>query len=90
LGAKPVEEQELGETTVWAELFLGPKFKVGVSEGFSFFRKVELAKQTIDPDIDGKGVGPTVRIKENASGDFWADAGKGLEVSCGLGCSQGV
>jgi hypothetical protein len=39
-----VEEQELGETTVWAELFLGPKFQVGVSEGFSFFRKVELAK----------------------------------------------
>jgi hypothetical protein len=39
-----VEEQELGETTVWAELFFGPKFKVGVSEGFSFFRKVELAK----------------------------------------------
>ena len=85
-----MEEQELGETTVWAELFVGPKFKVGVSEGFSFFRKVELAKQTIDPDIDGKGVGPTVRIKENASGDFWADAGKGLEMSCGLGCRKGM
>jgi hypothetical protein len=39
-----VEEQELGETTVWAELFFGPKFKVGVSKGFSFFGKVELAK----------------------------------------------
>ena len=44
MGAEPVEEEELGKTTVLAELFLGPKFEVSVSEGFSFFWKVELAK----------------------------------------------
>ncbi len=85
-----MEEEELGKSTVAAKLFLGPKFQVGVSKGFSFFGKVELAKKTIDPDIDGKGVGPTIRIKENASGDFWADAGKRLEMSCGLGGRKGM
>ena len=90
MGAEPMEEEELGKSTVWAKLFLGPKFKVGVSEGFSFFRKVELSDKTIDPDIDGKRIGPAVRIEEDASGDFWADAGQGFEMSGGLGCGKGV
>jgi hypothetical protein len=57
-----VEEEELGKSTVAAKLFLGPKFQVGVSEGFSFFGKVELTKKTIDPDIDGEGVPAPIRV----------------------------
>ena len=57
-----MEEEELGKSTVAAKLFLGPKFQVGVSEGFSFFGKVELAEEAIDPDIDWEGVPAPIRV----------------------------
>ena len=85
-----MKEEKLGEPAKRAELFLRPLLEMGEAKGFSLFWEVELAEEAIDPDIDGKGVGPTVRIKENAPGDFWADAGKRLEMSCGLGGRKGM
>ena len=43
-GAKPVKEEELGESAKRTELFLRPRFEVGEAKRFSLFWKVELAE----------------------------------------------
>jgi len=79
----------LGEATVWAEIFLRPVFEIGEAKGFSFLRKVKLAQEAINPDVDRKGVEPAVRIEEYAPRDFWPHSGKGFEMSGRLGCGEG-
>ena len=89
LSAEPVKQEELGEATVWAEMFLRPDFEIGETKGFSFLWKVKLPQEAIDPDVDREGVESTVGIKENTAGDFWTDPGKGFEMGSGLGCGEG-
>jgi len=83
-----VKQEELGEPTVWTEMFLRPDFEIGEAKRFSFLWKVKLAQQTIDPDVDREGVEPSVGIKENAPRDFWSDPRKGFEMGGGLGCGK--
>ena len=84
-----MKQEELGEPTVWTEMFLRPDFEIGEAKRFSFLWKVKLAQQTIDPDVDREGVEPSIGIEKNAPGDFWPDSGKGFEVGGGLGCGKG-
>jgi hypothetical protein len=83
-----VKQEKLGEAAVWAEMFLRPDFEIVETKRFSFFRKVKLPQEAIDPDVDREGVEPSVGIKENAPGDFWSDPRKGFEMGGGLGCGK--
>lgn len=84
-----MKQEKLGEAAVWSKMFLRPDFEIVETKRFSFFRKVKLAQEAIDPDVDREGVEPSIGIKENASGNLWPDPGKGFEMSGGLGCGEG-
>jgi len=84
-----VKQEQLGEPAVWTEMFLRPDFEIGESKRFSFLRKVKLAQEAIDPDVDREGIKPSIGIKENAPGDFWPDPGEGFEMGGGLECGEG-
>jgi len=55
-----VKQEQLGEPAVWTEMFLRPDFEIGESKRFSFLRKVKLAQEAIDPDVDREGVEPSI------------------------------
>ena len=42
-GAIPVEEEELGKTTVATKMILGPLLEFGNAKGFSFPGKIEFS-----------------------------------------------
>jgi len=84
-----VKQEKLGEAAVGAEMFLRPDFEIVETKSFSFFRKVKLAQEAIDPDVDREGVEPSIGIKENTPGDFRPDPGKGFEMGGGLRCGEG-
>jgi hypothetical protein len=84
-----VKQEKLGEAAVWAEMFLRPDFEIVETKRFSFFRKVKLPQEAIDPDVDREGVEPSIGIKENTPGDFRPDPGKGFEMGGGLRCGEG-
>ena len=79
-----MEEGKLGEAASRPKLTQGPCFQVRKRERFFSFRKIELAKEPGDPDIDGEGVPPAVGIQEDAAGDFGTDSGQLLEMFGGL------
>ena len=79
-----MEEEELGQSAKRTELFLSPHFEVGEAKRFSLFRKVELAEEAINPDIDGKGIESAIGVKKNAAGDFGAHPRELLEMLGGL------
>jgi hypothetical protein len=79
-----VKEEELGEATVAAKVFLGPLFEFGNAKGFSFLGKIEFPQEAIDPNIDGESVPTAVGVKEDAPGDFRADSWQEFEVGGSL------
>lgn len=81
---KPVKEEQLRDATMGPELLLRPDFEVGEAKGFSFFGKVKLAKEAINPNVDGKRVPAAIGVKKNAARDFGADTRQGLESGGGL------
>lgn len=85
-----MKQEELGEASVWAKMFLSPDLKIGEAKRFSFFWEIKLAQQTIDPDVDRKGVEPVIGIQEDATGDFGADPGQGFEMCGGLRGGEGI
>lgn len=74
-GSIPVKEEELSESTVRSEMLCGPFFKLGQAKGFPFFGEVELAEETIDPDIDGEGIPTAVGVEQDAARNFRSHPG---------------
>ena len=79
-GAIPMKEEELGEATVAAKVFLGPLFKFRDAKRFSFLGKIEFPQEAIDPNIDGESVPTTVGVKQDAAGYFGANSWQEFEM----------
>jgi len=84
-----VKQEKLGKAAVWSEVFLRPDFEIGQTKRFSFLRKVKLAQEAIDPDVDRKSVEPSVGIEKNAPRDFWPDPRECFEMGGGLWGGEG-
>ena len=84
-----MEQEKLGKAAVWSEVFLRPDFEIGQTKRFSFLRKVKLAQEAIDPDVDREGVEASVGIEKNAAGDFWPDPWECFEMGGGLRGGEG-
>lgn len=82
--AIPVEKEELGKATVGTKVFLRPIFEFGHAKGFSFFGKIELSQEAIDPNIDGESVPTTVGVEQDAAGYFGANSWQEFEMSGSL------
>lgn len=75
-----MKQGQLGEPAGRAEMFLRPFFQIRRIERAAPLGEVQLAQETVHPDIDGKGVPAAIGVEEDATGDFRADPGQPFKV----------
>ena len=81
MGADMMEEVLLGVPVVRGEVLADEGVELprgGASPG-----EVKLTKGLENPGVDGEGLGKAVSKKEDAVGDFGADAGEAFEFGLG-------
>ena len=88
LSAHVVEEVLLGVAGVRAEMGLDEMLQAFF--GWFAFWEVKLANGLLDPDVDWESVLEAVGEKQNAVGDFFADAGEFAESFAGLWRREGA
>jgi len=78
-----MEQRQLGEAAGGPELLCRPGLHFGQGKWAATARKIKFPHKAGNPDIDGKGVPPSVSIEQDTAGNFRTDAGQLLQMCRG-------